>query len=85
MSSELWEGTTMGAVKPAFIKKAARELLEKYGDLFTGDFEHNKKVVEILIKTESKFVRNTIAGYITRIINRERRRKMEETLDQRAQ
>ncbi|MCD6502757.1 MAG: 30S ribosomal protein S17e [Thermoplasmata archaeon] len=71
----------MGAVKPAFIKKAAKELLEKYRDLFTGDFEHNKKVVQVLIKTDSKFVRNTIAGYITRIINRERRKKqLEESI-----
>jgi len=65
----------MGAVKPAFIKKTARELFEKYRELFTGDFNHNKKVVEALIKTESKFVRNTIAGYVTRLVNKERKRK----------
>ena len=70
----------MGAVKPAFIKKTARELYEKYRELFTGDFDHNKKVVEKLIKAESKFVRNTIAGYITRLVNKERKKKTLESM-----
>ncbi len=58
----------MGKVRTKMIKRTARELLEKYPDLFTRDFEHNKKVVSKLINTRSKRVRNQIAGYITHLV-----------------
>ncbi len=69
----------MGTVKPAFIKRTAEELLEQYKDLFTEDFEHNKELVQKILKLESKEVRNRIAGYITRKINQERRRQKKNT------
>ena len=58
----------MGKVRTKMIKRTARELLEKYPELFTRDFEHNKKVVSRLIETKSKRVRNQIAGYITHLV-----------------
>jgi len=60
----------MGTVKPAYIKVIAMELLRKYPDLFTGDFDENKKLVSQLTNIQSKRVRNRVAGYITRRINR---------------
>ncbi len=69
----------MGTVKPAFIKRTAEELLEQYKDLFTGDFEHNKRVVQKILQLESKEVRNRIAGYITRKINQEKKRRKQTT------
>ncbi len=60
----------MGTVKPAYIKVIARELLKKYPDLFTGDFDENKKLVAQLTNIQSKKVRNRVAGYITRRVNR---------------
>ena len=60
----------MGTVKPAYIKNIAMELLKKYGELFTGDFNHNKKLVAELTNIKSKKVRNRVAGYITRKVNR---------------
>ncbi|MDZ7746335.1 MAG: 30S ribosomal protein S17e [Halobacteriales archaeon] len=54
------------AVKPAYIKKLARALIERYGDAFSTDFEHNKEVVTAVTNVKSKGVRNRIAGYITR-------------------
>jgi len=60
----------MGTVKPAYIKDIAIELLKKYPDKFTGDFDHNKKMVSLLTNITSKKVRNRVAGYITRKINR---------------
>ncbi|AEA47931.1 30S ribosomal protein S17e [Archaeoglobus veneficus] len=60
----------MGTVKPAYIKVIARELLRKYPDKFTGDFDENKKLVAELTNITSKGVRNRVAGYITRRVNR---------------
>ena len=65
----------MGKVRPAFIKRTARELLELYRDRFKPDFEHNKRVVQELTNIKSKRTRNRIAGYITRLIKIEMKRQ----------
>jgi small subunit ribosomal protein S17e len=57
----------MGKVRTTLVKRTARKLLEKYSDLFTRDFEHNKRVVSHLIEVRSKKLRNQIAGYITHL------------------
>ena len=54
------------AIKPAYVKKTATLLMERYPDAFTDDFEQNKESVEKLTNIESKGVRNRIAGYVTR-------------------
>lgn len=54
------------AIKPAYVKKTGKILLERYPDAFGHDFEHNKDTVTELTNIESKGVRNRIAGYITR-------------------
>ena len=61
---------SMGTVKPAYIKVIARELLKKYPEVFTGDFDENKRLVAELTNIQSKKVRNRVAGYITRRVNR---------------
>ncbi|WP_299232945.1 30S ribosomal protein S17e [Natronomonas sp.] len=53
------------AIKPAYVKKTAALLMERYPDAFGDDFEHNKEVVTELTNVESKGVRNRIAGYVT--------------------
>jgi small subunit ribosomal protein S17e len=58
----------MGKVRIGLVKRTARKLLEMYPDLFTEDFEHNKKVVSQLVEVESKKLRNQIAGYVTRLV-----------------
>jgi len=65
----------LGKVRPTFIKRTARELLEKYRDRFKPDFEHNKRVVQELTNIRSKRIRNRVAGYITRLIKIEMRRQ----------
>lgn len=55
----------MGANKPAYIKRAANEILEKHGDRFTEDFSQNKKTMDELYTIESKEVRHRLVGYIT--------------------
>jgi len=68
----------MGKVRTTVVKRTARKLLEKYPDLFNGDFEHNKKVVSMLVELRSKKLRNQIAGYITHLVNR--RKKLEKRM-----
>ncbi|UPM43787.1 30S ribosomal protein S17e [Halocatena salina] len=54
------------AIKPAYVKKTATVLLERYSEAFDDDFDRNKDLVMELTNIESKSVRNRIAGYITR-------------------
>ena len=60
----------MGKVRPAYIKRVGRMLMEQYPDRFTEDFEHNKQVVGQLVEGISKRVRNRIAGFITSQVKR---------------
>jgi small subunit ribosomal protein S17e len=53
------------AIKPAYVKKTATLLMERYPNAFAQDFEHNKELVDELTNIESKGVRNRIAGYVT--------------------
>lgn len=62
----------MGRVKSLAIKRTTRKLLEKYPDLFTDDFEKNKKILDKILET-NKRNRNSIAGYITRLVKKEKR------------
>jgi small subunit ribosomal protein S17e len=54
------------AIKPAYVKKTARLLMDRYPDAFNDDFERNKELVQELTNIESKSVRNRIAGFVTR-------------------
>ena len=60
----------MGRVKPAPIKRIAEELIRRYPNMFTDDFEHNKRVIERLVDVESKPLRNMLAGYVTELAKR---------------
>lgn len=42
------------------------DLLQRHPDSFTTDFETNKRKVHEFTELRSKYVRNRIAGYITR-------------------
>lgn len=58
----------MGKIRIRVVKRTARELLEKYPDLFTRDFEQNKTLVSRLVETQSKKMRNLVAGYVTHLV-----------------
>jgi ribosomal protein S17E len=59
----------MGRIKSLPIKKTTLELIEKYPSLFSDDFEKNKVVINKIVEADKK-TRNSIAGYITRIVKR---------------
>ena len=48
----------------------ANELLERYPDKFTSDFNENKETIKNFAIVRSKELRNKIAGYITKNVNR---------------
>ncbi len=56
----------MGSVRTEQIKRTAKELIKKYPDRFSTDFENNKHMVNALVQGGTQKVRNQIAGYITR-------------------
>ncbi|MCC6028676.1 MAG: 30S ribosomal protein S17e [Candidatus Korarchaeum sp.] len=62
----------MGTVRERAIKRVAYKLVKQYPDLWTEDFEHNKRVLSQIAEIKSKVYRNRIAGYITRLKVRER-------------
>ena len=60
----------MGNIRPSFIKIRAIKLVEQHREKFTNDFDHNKIVVSQLTDVNSKKLRNWIAGYVTRYLQR---------------
>ncbi len=61
----------MGRIKTTFIKRKTRELLDIHGEKFTTDFAENKKITNLYTNASSKKLRNTIAGYLTRLKKKE--------------
>ncbi|MEM1508210.1 MAG: 30S ribosomal protein S17e [Candidatus Bathyarchaeia archaeon] len=59
----------MGNVRPEKVKRIARELIRKYPDKFTSNFEENKKILSSMAFIPSTRLRNSIAGYITRLVS----------------
>ncbi len=68
----------MGKVRTRPVKRISRELLEKYPDLFTIDYEKNKEALKSILNIKSKKLRNQIAGYITHLIKIKQRTEARE-------
>jgi len=51
------------------IKRIAKELIRRFPDKFSDDFENNKRAVDILIQGATTKVRNQIAGHITHALS----------------
>lgn len=58
----------MGRIKTRAIKRVSVRLAEEYFDQFTEDFKANQGAVSRYIDVPSKKLRNTIAGYVTRLV-----------------
>jgi small subunit ribosomal protein S17e len=58
----------LGKVRPEHVKRISRELVERFPEKFTRDFENNKKLVEALTNINSKKLRNRVAGYTTQLV-----------------
>ena len=55
----------MGKIKTELMKRIAEELIEKYPQSFSVEFEQNKQFLKGVNLDVSKRLRNRIAGYIT--------------------
>ena len=60
----------MGRIKTQMVKRLTLQLVKQHKPLFTTDFVANKKLVERLLTNPSKKIRNTVAGYVTRLMQR---------------
>jgi small subunit ribosomal protein S17e len=58
----------VGSVRTEQIKRMAKELIRRFPDKFSNDFENNKHMVATLVQGGTPKVRNQIAGYITRYL-----------------
>ena len=65
-----------GKVRTELVKKIAQELVERFPDKFTTDFETNKKLVDTFTNISSKKLRNRMAGYITQLQNQKKQKKL---------
>ena len=59
----------MGKVKTEHIKRLAKELMERFPQKFSSDFNANKHTVDALTEGATTKVRNQVAGYITHTIS----------------
>lgn len=59
----------MGNIRQTYIKRIAIELVRRYPNEFSTDFEANKKLVAQLTDVPTIKMRNRIAGYVTRYRN----------------
>jgi small subunit ribosomal protein S17e len=55
----------LGKVKTEQIKRVGKELMERFPDKFTANFDENKPLVDSLTQGTTTRVRNQVAGYIT--------------------
>ena len=58
----------MGKVRTILIKSVSKELMSKYPDIFTTDFEENKRLLDKYLEIDSKHLRNRISGYLVNIL-----------------
>ena len=58
----------MGRIKTQMIKRLAFKMLAKHNTELKDNFNDNKKIVADFMTSASKKVRNSVAGYVTRLI-----------------
>lgn len=63
----------MGRIRTNFIKKFGKKTFSKYKNELSDNFEGNKKKVNEILDVPSKQLRNKIAGYVTKLVKKEKR------------
>ncbi|MBM3904103.1 MAG: hypothetical protein FJ357_03060 [Thaumarchaeota archaeon] len=54
------------------IKRLSMQVLDQHKDKFSVDFADNKKILDQLAVVRSKGLKNEMAGYITKLLKREK-------------
>ena len=60
----------MGRVRTKTVKRASRQIIEKYYPRLTQDFHTNKRICDEIADIQSKIMRNKIAGFVTHLMKR---------------
>ena len=60
----------MGRIKTQMIKRLTFALRKAHPQGFSQSFDENKKLTEQYLEGPSKKIRNTIAGYLSRLAKR---------------
>lgn len=58
----------MGKIRTILIKNISKELIEKYPNIFSTDFNENKDLLNKYAEIDSKHLRNRISGYIVNLL-----------------
>jgi len=64
----LSSGGYLGKVKTEQIKRTGKELMARFPDKFSSNFDDNKRAVNALTQGATTRIRNQIAGYITHFL-----------------
>ena len=62
----------MGRIKTQLIKRSATKIVKDNPSKFTTSFDENKQLIKDVAEIRSTKLRNTIVGYITRLVKNER-------------
>ncbi len=62
----------MGRIKTKLVKRITYELISEHPEEFTAEFRENGKIAEKYVDFPSKKLRNTVAGYVTRIVKKQK-------------
>lgn len=66
----------MGRIKTLLIKRVTRQIMKLHDGEFSEEFDKNKEIVNKMIIEPPKKMRNTIAGYVTRLVKREKKHQI---------
>ena len=62
----------MGRIRTKFIKHLAQELVVRFPSRFSNDFANNKKTLDELNILQDKSVRNKVAGYVVKVVEKKK-------------
>ena len=57
----------MGRIKTKLVKRVTHDIIEKYENELTNDYNKNKEVIKKHLDTPSKKITNIVTGYATRL------------------
>ncbi len=61
----------MGRIKSTFVKSSGKKIYDMGGSEFTSNFDENKEIIKKFAEIPSKRLRNSVVGYITRLVKKE--------------
>ena len=65
----------MGRIKTKLVKRVTEQLMQIHSNEFTDNFGKNKGLINKLVSTRSRKLRNIIAGYAVRLVKKSREPK----------